>query len=88
MDRRPEHWRLDRKVPLVLILAIALQTLAVVWGAATLSARVEVLEKQATAIAPLAEKVIRLETRLEAIQQGIAEIKTLIRTRQAGVPPM
>jgi len=37
--------------------------------------------------APLAEKMIRIETRIEAIQQGIVEIEALIRTRQAGVPP-
>jgi len=36
---------------------------------------------------PLAEKMIRIETRIEAIRQGIVEIEALIRTRQAGVPP-
>ena len=36
---------------------------------------------------PLAEKVARLGTRMNAIQQSIA-VKPLIRTRQAATPPM
>jgi hypothetical protein len=36
---------------------------------------------------PLAEKAVRMETRIEAIQQGFVEIKALICTRQADAPP-
>ena len=44
--------------------------------------------RKAVAISPLAGKAVRLGTRIEATQQGIAEIKTLIHTRHAATPPM
>ena len=46
------------------------------------------LERQASALSPLAEKAVRLETRIAAIQQDFAEIKTLIRIGHAATPPM
>jgi hypothetical protein len=74
-------WHLDRKVPIALILALAIQTSAVSWWAATLSARVDLLERQAVAIGPQAERIIRLETKVDGITGGLSEIKALIDRR-------
>lgn len=74
-------WHLDRKVPIALILALAFQTSAVSWWAATLSARVDLLERQAVAIGPQAERIIRLETKVDGIAGGLSEIKALIDRR-------
>ncbi len=39
-----ENWHLDKKVPIAIILAIVVQTCALVWWAAKLDARVSTLE--------------------------------------------
>lgn len=75
------HWHLDRRVPIALIMTIVIQTAGMVWWASNLSTRVEQLERQHAAIQPQAERIIRLETQLEAIRDGIAELKLMIRGR-------
>jgi len=74
-------WHLDRNVLIALIVALAVQTSAVSWWAATLSARVDLLERQAVAIGPQAERIIRLETKVDGITGGLSEIKALIDRR-------
>jgi len=78
-EEQSRHWTLDRKVPLALILAIVAQTVGIVWWAASLSERVSTLERAALSAAPQADRLTRVETRLESVQDGIAEIKALIR---------
>jgi hypothetical protein len=75
------HWHLDRKVPIALILALGAQTSAVSWWAATLSARVDLLERQVLAIAPQSERIIRLESKVDGIATSLWEIKALIDRR-------
>jgi hypothetical protein len=74
-----KHWTVDRRVPLALIVTIVLQTGGLVWWASSLSERVNVLEKRAEQTAPQAERLTRVEVRLESVQEGITEIKRLIR---------
>jgi hypothetical protein len=73
------EWHLDKKVPIALIATLAVQTVVVVWWAASLSARVESLERQALAIAPQAGQIIRLETKVDVINGTLAEIKAILR---------
>lgn len=77
----PEHWMLERKIPLALLLAILLQTVAVVWGAATLHARVEQLERQAAATGPQVERLVRVETKMDGMSTSLVELKDMIRQR-------
>lgn len=74
-------WHLDKKVPLALILTITLQTGAFVWWAAGLNERVAVLERGAITAAPQADRLTRVEVKIENIQEGVNEIKSLIRQR-------
>ena len=74
-----KHWTVDKRVPLALIVTIVLQTGGLVWWASSLSERVNVLEKRAEQTAPQAERLTRVEVKLESVQEGIAEIKRLIR---------
>ena len=47
---RAKRWHVGKEIPIAVISAIAFQTIGVVWGAATLSARVDYIEKtEATA---------------------------------------
>jgi hypothetical protein len=73
------HWALDKRVPIALILTIAIQTGGLIWWASDVNARVAQLERQAAVAAPQPERIIRLETQIEAIREGIAEIKILVR---------
>jgi len=76
---RNARWQLDRKVPLALIATIVGQTIVAAWGASNLWARVGELERQVRSAAPQAERIIRLEEKIGVVQDGIAEIKLLIR---------
>jgi hypothetical protein len=73
------QWHIDKKVPIALIITLAIQTVTIVWWAATLSTRVEQLERAAVAYAPQVERVIRLEEKIGVVQQGITDIKALVR---------
>lgn len=83
MTDRSDHdyereWHLDKKVPVALIVTLSLQTAAIVWWAASISARVDVLEQRSLAAAPQAERIIRLEAKLDNVVDKIAEIKGLV----------
>jgi hypothetical protein len=79
-EQNPDaRWHLDKKVPVALIVTIALQTGGFVWWAASLGERVNTLEREARAAAPQGERIVRLETRMETILEGISEIKRLLR---------
>jgi hypothetical protein len=72
-------WYLDKRVPLALILTIVIQTAGLVWWASNLTERVNSLERTREATAPQADRLTRVEVRLESVQSGIDEIKRLIR---------
>lgn len=91
-DRKYEgSWHLDRKVPIAMILTIVMQTGAFVWFAARLDQRVEVLERSETRAAisaPVqADRLTRVEVKIEGVQEGITEIKRLIQSRPAASNP-
>lgn len=74
-----KHWTIDKRVPLALILTISIQTCGIVWWASGLTTRVEHLERQAQASAPQADRLTRVEVRLDNVVDGISEIKALLR---------
>lgn len=74
-------WHLDKKVPLALIATIVGQTVVAAWGASNLWTRVGELERQVQSAAPQAERIIRLETKVDGISDRLSEIKTLISPR-------
>jgi hypothetical protein len=79
------NWHLDKRVPIAMILTIVLQTGTFVWFAARLDHRVEALERsesRLTTSAPVqADRLTRVEVKLETVQEGITEIKRLIQSR-------
>jgi uncharacterized membrane protein affecting hemolysin expression len=85
MIHRPDdgEWHLDKKVPIALIVTLLLQGGIVMWWIGSSSQRLDQNERHVTALTPqvtaTAEKIIRVETKLEAIGEAITEIKNLIR---------
>lgn len=83
MPTRDDHWHLDKRVPLAMIAALIMQTFAIAWWASATSERVTTLERRMDAAAPQADRLTRVEVKLETVQSGIDEIKQLIRNRIA-----
>lgn len=81
-----KHWTIDKRVPLALILTISIQTCGIVWWASGLTTRVEQLERQAQASAPQADRLTRVEVRLDNVVDGISEIKALLRPPVPTIP--
>ena len=79
-EPEPEQWHVEKKIPLALIFAMLVQTVGLVAFTAQLSGRVNALEKDAEAKSWQAERIIRIDERLTSLQNGMAEIKTLLRT--------
>lgn len=72
-------WHLDKKVPIALMLSLAVHAGATLWWASQLTERVGVLERQQITTAPQGDRLTRVEVRLENVQSGIDEIKRLVR---------
>jgi hypothetical protein len=82
-DRQYEReWHLDKKVPIAVILTIVMQSAAFIWFGARLDHRVEALERESVIRIPQADRLTRVEVKLEGVQEGIVEIKRLIQSRQ------
>lgn len=100
---KPErpHWEVERKVPLALIFSIASlfigQTVAGAMWVASVSSRLDAVERkveqQAAIMAPVVERSIRLETRLEALIESQSRVEQILRnssilTYIPGQPPI
>ena len=83
-DDKPEKWRLDRHIPLALIvtiiMAVLTQTVAGVWWASAINQRLYDVEQRQAILQPqAAERLVKLETTLEFISKGVEEIKVYLR---------
>lgn len=83
IDASDRSWHLDRKVPIAMIAAIGIQTVAFGFWAGAASQRITALEEKATLAAAQPERLAKVETRLESVQEGIAEIKAILRREPA-----
>lgn len=86
-NRNPsgDDWSIDKHVPIALIVTLVLGGIAhtgtLVWWASNVTSRLETLERRAEMAAPQADRLTRVEVKIENIQSGVDEIKTLIRQR-------
>lgn len=82
-DQSPDNqWHLDKKVPIALIVMMLAQTFAAGWWGATMAARVDQLEKQSAGRAPQAERIIRLEAKVDTIVDALADIRVIMRQQK------
>jgi hypothetical protein len=93
MDDR-EPWHLDKRVPIALVVMIALQTGAAIWFAAQLDARVRWLETSVISttsttdnnrrdIVSVREQAARQDEKLNAIVQILARIDSRLERMEA-----
>lgn len=75
------HWHLDRKVPLALIVTIAAQTGVFIWWAASLSERVNTLERSAVLYAQQDTRLTRMEVKIEGVEKVMLRLERLIELR-------
>ena len=75
------RWHLDKRVPLALIVTICLQTGTFVWWASSITERVSSLERERVATAPQADRLTRVEVKLEGVQSGIDRIERALTRR-------
>ncbi|MGE0830808.1 MAG: hypothetical protein AB7O04_15850 [Hyphomonadaceae bacterium] len=73
--RGSPEWHLDKRVPIALILALLLEFAGIVWWGAQLSARVDVLERSALVISEDHERLVRVETTVQSIDQRLARME-------------
>lgn len=78
-SEKPEHWHVEKKIPVALIFAMFVQTVGLVSFISYLDARVGQLEKDGLAKEWQAERIIRIDERLTSLQNSMAELKTIIR---------
>lgn len=86
MDSPKQHWTVDKKVPVALMVTMGVQIVAFVWWAGAASNRLDQLERRMEASAPQGERIIRLEEKIGMVQQGIVDLKQMIRPQHGSVP--
>jgi hypothetical protein len=81
MAEQKEHWAIERKIPIALLTALAIQTGVWIWQSAAAWARLEQLEKKVEAMAPQGERLVRVETKTDLLIAQIVEVKDILRQR-------
>lgn len=75
MTKDDNHWRIDRRIPIVVIIALVMQAIGAIVWATELDARVNNIEQQSINGAIANEKFARLEERLESLKENIYAIR-------------
>ena len=68
-------WKIDKHIPVAVILAMVIQTFAVIWWAAQLEARVQMIEVETRQNAALIERVSRVEEKVSALKESSHRIE-------------
>lgn len=75
-------WHLDKKVPLAIIFTMVIQIVVFSFWGGGFSNRVDQLERQMSTMAPQAERIIRLETKVDTLGGTLGEIKQMLRPHE------
>lgn len=90
IEQREEHWTVDRRFPVFMILGFIVQTLALlITGAiwvANINNRIEALEKVEVSRNSHGDRIIVLEQAVPYIRSDLSEIKALLKELQRSRP--
>lgn len=70
-----QEWKIDKHIPVAVIVAMVMQTFAVIWWAAQLETRVNVLENQLTQNTTLIDRVSRVEEKVSSLRESSQRIE-------------
>lgn len=87
MTAHDDGWKLDKHIPIALIVALFGQLAVAIWWAALIDARLSNVETIQRAMPNQSERIVRVEVGLEAIKERLGEIKTLLMARPRSLPP-
>jgi hypothetical protein len=76
------HWHLDKRIPLALIFTIVFQTIGAVWWSATLTERIKNIETTLNYSAPQADRLTRLEVKVDNLIESINDLKSAVRKQR------
>jgi Tfp pilus assembly protein PilO len=69
------HWRVDKRIPIALLVTLFLQIAAAIIWATQLNARVGTLEQEVVGTSDFGEKLARIDERLQSVKQDVEFIK-------------
>jgi len=84
--RAEDHWHLDKRIPLALIVTIVMQTLAATWWAASVDARLTFVEDTAATSREVSERITRLEVQQQELREDLRDLIQLLRQNNGGMP--
>lgn len=84
MSMNDGRWTLDKRIPLALMLTIGAQTAGLAYWLGTLSARVAQLELTTTGRSSDADRITRLEVKLEGVDETLRRIEATINRSVGG----
>lgn len=87
VDEEAPGWRVDRHIPLALVMAIVVQTVAVGIWIGMISSRLSEVEKKVDGLSGYYERVIRMEADVYSVKTSVGKIETLLLTRPYAYPP-
>lgn len=80
--RADQHWRVSKQINVATIISlgafVVVQTATLSYGWATMSARIDMLEKAAIPVVSQGERLIRLETKFDGMGDTLKEIRAAI----------
>jgi hypothetical protein len=79
------QWHLDKRIPIALVIAIGIQTLAIGTWVGSIDTRVAALEAAQQANTDVRERVIRMEEQLKYIRQGVDRLTNGRDRRERGL---
>lgn len=81
-DKKPRHgWEIDRHVPVALIFTMLVQAGGIVWWAAGINGRMAQVEKHIERTSGQADRLTRVETKVDGIADTLIEIKDAVKSK-------
>lgn len=75
-DNKNDSWRVDKKMTLSLVFAVAIQAIATIWWAAGIHFQVNENTRRVAEIPQFQERVIRMETILQGLLTEVKAIRS------------
>jgi len=75
MMNNDKHWKLDRRIPVAVVIALFMQMMGAIVWATSIDARVNQIEQNTMGGAFASEKFARIEERLEHLKEDIVIIR-------------